>query len=93
MSLDQKHDSYLQFNSLILLDFLFQNLLPVPSFQNELMKDKVNGKEKGGSSKSNQNQSINNYSKSSEQNRVLDIETAEINETTPEVSYQSFEPF
>jgi hypothetical protein len=23
MSLDQKHDSYLQFNSLILLDFLF----------------------------------------------------------------------
>ena len=54
------------------------------------MKDKVNGKEKSGSSKSNQNQSINNYSKSSEQNSVLDIETAEINETTPEVSNQSF---
>ena len=26
------NDAYLQFNSLILLDFLFQNLLPVPSF-------------------------------------------------------------
>jgi hypothetical protein len=31
-SLDQKNDSYLQFNSLILLDFLFQNLLPVPTY-------------------------------------------------------------
>ena len=34
-SLQQTHDCYLQFNALILLDFLFQNLLPVPTFQNE----------------------------------------------------------
>ena len=31
-SLEQKNDSYLQFYSLILLDFLFQTLLPVPTF-------------------------------------------------------------
>ena len=31
-------DSYLQFNSLILLDYLFQNVLPVPTFQNEQLK-------------------------------------------------------
>jgi hypothetical protein len=33
--LNNGNDSYLQFNSLILLDYLFQNVLPVPSFQNE----------------------------------------------------------
>lgn len=33
--LSSQNDAYLQFNSLILLDFLFQNLLPVPTFQNE----------------------------------------------------------
>lgn len=43
-SLEQKNDSYLQFNSTILLDFLFQNLLPVPSFQNELLKEKLQQK-------------------------------------------------
>jgi hypothetical protein len=37
-SLEQRQDCYLQFNALILLDFLFQKLLPVPSFQNELIK-------------------------------------------------------
>lgn len=31
-SLAQTNDCYLQFNALILLDFLFQNLLPVPTF-------------------------------------------------------------
>lgn len=39
-SLEQKNDSYLQFNSLILLDFLFQNLLPVPTYQNEQLKSR-----------------------------------------------------
>ncbi len=39
-SLEQKNDSYLQFNSLILLDFLFQNLMPVPTYDNELIKSK-----------------------------------------------------
>jgi|MGYP004564219545 hypothetical protein len=29
---NQGNDSYLQFNSLILLDYLFQNILPVPTF-------------------------------------------------------------
>lgn len=37
-SLERATDCYLQFNSLILLDFLFQNLLPVPTFQNEILK-------------------------------------------------------
>lgn len=39
-SLEKKNDCYLQFNALILLDFLFQNLLPVPTFQNEQLKGK-----------------------------------------------------
>ena len=39
-SLERENDCYLQFNSLILLDFLFQNLLPVPTFQNEQLKSK-----------------------------------------------------
>jgi|AACY02.8.fsa_nt_gi hypothetical protein len=33
-------DSYLQFNSLILLDYLFQNILPVANFQNEQIKQR-----------------------------------------------------
>jgi hypothetical protein len=33
-------DSYLQFNSLILLDYLFQNILPVPTFQNDHLKQR-----------------------------------------------------
>lgn len=36
------NDSYMQFNSLILLDYLFQNVLPVPSFQNEQLKARQN---------------------------------------------------
>ena len=39
-SLQQTNDCYLQFNALILLDFLFQNLLPVPTFHNEQVKAK-----------------------------------------------------
>jgi hypothetical protein len=39
-SLEKDNDCYLQFHSLILLDFLFQNLLPVPTFQNEQLKSK-----------------------------------------------------
>lgn len=35
-------DSYLQFNSLILLDYLFQNILPVANFQNEQIKQRQN---------------------------------------------------
>lgn len=81
ISLEQKSDSYLQFNSLILLDFLFQNLLPVPTFQNEQSKDVLAG---SSSKSSNQNQSINGYK--SGDTAVLDIETLEINEHTPEVS-------
>lgn len=30
--LNNGNDSYLQFNSLILLDYLFQNILPVPTY-------------------------------------------------------------
>lgn len=33
-------DSYLQFNSLILLDYLFQNVLPVPTYQNDQLKQR-----------------------------------------------------
>jgi hypothetical protein len=83
-SLESKQDSYLQFNSLISLDFLFQNLLPVPSFQNELMKEQLNAKDKKSSS-SNQNQSINQVNgRQPSSDQVLDIETMEINENTPE---------
>lgn len=39
---NQGNDSYLQFNSLILLDYLFQNILPVPTFQNEQLKQRQN---------------------------------------------------
>lgn len=37
-SLDVQNDSYLQFSALILLDNLFQNLMPVPSYANEMFK-------------------------------------------------------
>ena len=40
MSLDTENDFYLQFSALILLDNIFQNLMPVPSFTNELQKHK-----------------------------------------------------
>ena len=39
-SLEQELDCYLQFNALILLDYLFQNLLPVPTFHNEQIKSR-----------------------------------------------------
>ena len=38
MSLETENDFYLQFSALILLDNIFQNLMPVPSFANELQK-------------------------------------------------------
>ena len=63
-------DAYLQFNSLILLDYLFQNLLPVPTYQNEQLRDKV--------SKQNKEKPITD---------VIDLESLEINETTPEVIF------
>lgn len=37
-SLENVSDSYIQFNSLILLDLMFQTILPVPSFQSEIQK-------------------------------------------------------
>lgn len=40
--LNSGNDSYLQFNSLILLDYLFQNILPVPTFSNEQLKQRQN---------------------------------------------------
>jgi hypothetical protein len=42
MSLETEHDFYLQFSALILLDNIFQNLMPVPTFANELYKIKSN---------------------------------------------------
>ena len=39
---NQGNDYYLQCNSLILLDYLFQNILPVPTFQNEQLKQRQN---------------------------------------------------
>jgi len=41
-SLESANDSYLEFNSLILLDNIFQNLMPVPSYPNELLKVQKN---------------------------------------------------
>jgi len=38
MSLETEHDFYLQFSALILLDNIFQNLMPVPTYANELYK-------------------------------------------------------
>ena len=48
-SLEVTPDSYMQFNSLILLDLMFQSILPVPSFSAELEKNKSQKKspEKG----------------------------------------------
>lgn len=40
MSLETENDFYLQFSALILLDNIFQNLMPVPSYANELYKRK-----------------------------------------------------
>lgn len=38
MSLEAEHDFYLQFSALILLDNIFQKLMPVPTYANELHK-------------------------------------------------------
>jgi len=38
MSLETENDFYLQFSALILLDNIFQNLMPVPTYANELYK-------------------------------------------------------
>ena len=51
MSLEAENDFYLQFSALILLDNIFQNLMPVPSFANELYKRK---------NKKRANQCVNN---------------------------------
>jgi hypothetical protein len=40
MSLESENDFYLQFSALILLDNIFQNLMPVPTYANELFKIK-----------------------------------------------------
>jgi hypothetical protein len=37
-SFENHNDSYLHFNSLILLDSLFQNIMPVPSYSTEILK-------------------------------------------------------
>ena len=50
------------------MDYLFQNLLPVPTYQNEQLRDKV--------SKQNKEKTITD---------VIDLESLEINESTPEV--------
>lgn len=59
-----------------MLDYLFQNLLPVPSYQNEQLRDKV--------SKQNKEKTITD---------VLDLESLEINESTPEVIPFSFKKY
>lgn len=38
ISFETSNDSYMEFSSLILLDNVFQNLMPVPSYPNELLK-------------------------------------------------------
>lgn len=68
-SLEQKEDAYLQFNSLIILDFLFQNLLPVPTYQNEMQRERIN--------KSNPQTNV--------RKDVIDLNSLEIREDTPEV--------
>jgi hypothetical protein len=73
-SLEQQQDCYLQFNALILLDFLFQNLLPVPTFHNEQVKAQRQNKE---------------ISLGLELEQTIDIEMFSISESTPEVSVLS----
>jgi hypothetical protein len=46
MSLETENDFYLQFSALILLDNIFQNLMPVPTYANELYKRKSKNKNK-----------------------------------------------
>jgi len=69
-SLEVKNDSYMQFHSLILMDYLFQQMLPVPTYQNEVLKSKLERQGRG------QEQGKD----------IQDIETLEITEDTPEVS-------
>ena len=75
-SLESDHDCYLQFNSLILLDFLFQNLLPVPTFLNEQLKSRKN----------KDNQKLETEQPDENEELTLDVEVLSISETTPEVS-------
>ena len=72
----------MQFNALILLDYLFQNLLPVPTFQNELFKLKRNNVVASGRGDSALNDASN-------ENVSIDLEVLEFDETTPEVSHSS----
>lgn len=75
-SLQNTNDCYLQFNALILLDFLFQNLLPVPTFQNEQVKARK------------QNRRAFQQSPQDSQadgELTLDIEVLSISDMTPEV--------
>lgn len=66
-------DCYQQFNSLILLDNLFQNLLPVPTFKNELLKQ-------------TRNQRRNNEEAAEEPEELnFDVELLSISDQTPEV--------
>jgi hypothetical protein len=37
----QSHDSYLQFHTLNLMDNMFSNLMPVPTFQNVMIKNNL----------------------------------------------------
>ena len=66
----------MQFNALILLDFLFQNLLPVPTFVNEQVKAR----------KQNRGALSPVAPDSGEMELTMDIEALSISEMTPEVS-------
>lgn len=83
VSLEKQQDCYLQFNALILLDFLFQNLLPVPSFQNEQLKSK-RAKQEAAAAEGNRETPIEEY--------AMDVEVLSISESTPEVSDSTHTP-
>lgn len=70
--IEGERDSYLQFNALILLDFLFQQMLPVPTYQNEMQKERIN---RG-------NTSLNK--RSNTHDKVLHLQSQLINDDTPE---------
>ena len=82
-SLEQTQDCYLQFNALILLDFLFYNLLPVPTFHNEQIKARKQNR--GAMSPPEESKT------ELEIEQTMDIELLSISETTPEVSHQLFD--
>ena len=76
-SLQQQHDCYLQFNALILLDFLFQNLLPVPTFQNEQVKARKQNRRASQQTPSAQ--------EATDVELTMDIEVLSISDMTPEL--------